>query len=85
MKGVKLSYGKQWVTNALIMDDKGGIRGRSGKEARRVLRGYMQWVISHSNNGTTEEDRAIIGMNVHDHLEYILGHIKDKSLKVYMV
>lgn len=82
---IKLWQTPTWVTDALLIDDKGGIRERSGKEARRALRGYMQWVISHSNNGTTEEDRAIIRMNVHDHLEYIRGHIKDKSLKVYMV
>jgi len=75
------------ITRIILVDDRGGIKMLKGKNARRALMAYREWV-RYSRNGSWESMDALNEYTeaVNEHIWYI-DQILDsfKPLEVYTI
>jgi len=76
-----------FITYMCLVNDKGKVRGAvKGKEARRSLYIYLEWVRSHASGMfKSSEDANDARLTVNEHLEELLKYVDERSLILYMM
>lgn len=74
------------ITYTLCVDENGPAERLTGKNARRALQAYYQWV-KYSTNGSwsSKEELETAIENVREHLEYIRPYLNSKKIEVWVM